>query len=110
MASTSNVSVRSGSNSPPRGLKDILSTEQKTIEFESFLEAIDQENEDQVMVTRLKFVLKCRVLADLWRSNSYISSKEASVISKTRDQQNQDISHLMVRSSFNFINIKTFKI
>ena len=101
MASTSNVSVRSGSNSPPRGLKDILSTEQKTFEFESFLEAIDQENEDQVMLTRLKFVLKCRVLANLWRTNSYISSFEASVISKMPDRQNQDIAQLKVWSSFN---------
>ena len=96
MASTSNVSVRSGSNSPPRGLKDILSTEQKTMEFESFLQAIDQENEDQVMVTRLKFVLKCRVLANLWKSNSDISSNEASVISKMPDRQNQDIAQLKV--------------
>ena len=102
MASTSNVSINSGSNSPPRGLKDILSTEQKTVEFESFLEAIDQENEDQVMVTRLKFVLKCRVLANICRSNSYISSNEASVISKTPDQQNQDIAQLMVCKSFDF--------
>ena len=97
MASTSNVSVRSGSNSPPRGLKDILSTEQKTFEFESFLEAIDQENEDQVMVTRLKFVLKCRVSASLWKRNS----DEASVISKMPDRQNQDIVQLKVWSSFN---------
>ena len=102
MASTSNISVRSGSNSPPRGLKDILSTEEKTIEFELFLEAIDQENEDQIMVTRLKFVLKCRVLANLWKNNSYISSNEASVISKTPDQQNQDIAQLMVCGSFDF--------
>ena len=96
MVSTSNVSVCSGSNSPPRGLKDILSTEQKTIEFESFLEAIDQENEDQVMVTRLKFVLKCRVLANLWRSSSDTSSNEASVISKTPDRQNQDMAQIKV--------------
>ena len=101
MASTSNVSVRSGSNSPPRGLNDILSTEQKTMEFESFLQAIDQENEDQVMVTRLKFVVKCRVLANLWKSNSDISSSEASVISKMPDRQNQDIAQLKVWSSFN---------
>ena len=101
MASTSNISVRSGSNSPPRGLKDILSTKQKTMEFESFLQAIDQENEDQVMVTRLKFVLKCRVLANLWKTNSDISSSEPSVISKMPDRQNQDIAQLKVWSSFN---------
>ena len=71
------------------------------MEFESFLQAIDQENEDQVMVTRLKFVLKCRVLANLWKSISDISSSEASVISKMPDSQNQDIAQLKVRSSFN---------
>ena len=72
------------------------------MEFESFLQAIDQENEDQVMVTRLKFVLKCRVLANLWENkNSDISSSEASVISKMPDRQNQDIAQLKVRSSFN---------
>ena len=71
------------------------------MEFESFLQSIDQENEDQVMVTRLKFVLKCRVLANLWKSNSDISSSETSVISKMPDRQNQDIAQLKVRRSFN---------
>ena len=70
------------------------------MEFESFLQAIDQENEDQVMVTRLKFVLKCRVLANLWKTNSDISLSEPSVISKMPDRQNQDIAQLKVWSSF----------
>ena len=71
------------------------------MEFESFLQAIDQENEDQVMVTRLKFVLKCRVLANLWKNNSAISSRDASVTSKIPDRRNQDIAQLKVWSSFN---------
>ena len=41
-----------------------MSSESKTREFESFLAAIDEENDDEVMVTRLKFILKCRNLGN----------------------------------------------
>ena len=34
----------------------------KTLEFKTFLASIDEENEDEVMVTRLKFVIECRKL------------------------------------------------
>ena len=60
---SSNIGSGNGANySPPRGLKDIFSSESKTQEFEAYLEEIDNENEDQVMVTRLHFVLQCKKL------------------------------------------------
>ena len=55
----------SGNYSPPRGLKDILSSETRTNEFRSYLDGIDEENEDNVMVLRLDFVLACRKMQRL---------------------------------------------
>jgi len=60
--SASTGSNNSANYSPPRGLKDILASESKTREFETFLSGIDEENEDEVMVTRLRFVMMCRNL------------------------------------------------
>ena len=57
--------LASGGGSPPRGLKDILASEQKTKEFHSYLTSIDQENEDTVMVLRLDFALACRKMSKM---------------------------------------------
>ena len=62
MASKNTGNENGANYSPPRGLKDIFASESKTSEFETYLRAIDEENEDLVMVTRLRFVLQCRKL------------------------------------------------
>ena len=62
---TTRCDSNNGANySPPRSLRDIFSSESKTREFEYFLAEIDEENDDEVMVTRLKFILKCRNLGN----------------------------------------------
>ena len=55
----------SGSHSPPRSMKDILNSEPKTTQFRSFLSKIDEENENNVEVVRLDFILACRKMQQL---------------------------------------------
>merc|ERR1712150_419019 len=54
-----------GSNSPPRSMKDILNSESKTLQFRQFLASIDEENENNVEVHRLDFVLACRKMLQI---------------------------------------------
>ena len=54
-----------GSHSPPRSMKDILNSESKTTQFRSFLSKIDEENENNVEVLRLDFILACRKMHHL---------------------------------------------
>ena len=54
-----------GSNSPPRSMKDILNSESKTLQFRQFLSSIDEENENNVEVHRLDFVLACRKMLQI---------------------------------------------
>ena len=55
----------SGSHSPPQSMKDILNSESTTAQFRSFLSEIDEENENNVEVLRLEFILKCRKMHHL---------------------------------------------
>ena len=57
-----------GSHSPPRSMKDILNSETKTTQFRAFLSKIDEENENNVEVLRLDFILACRKMQNLLSS------------------------------------------
>jgi len=54
-----------GSNSPPRSMKDILNSDSKTLQFRQFLSSIDEENDNNVEVHRLDFVLACRKMLQI---------------------------------------------
>ena len=59
-----------GSNSPPRSMKDILNSESRTKQFRTFLSSIDEENENNVEVLRLDFVLSCRKMQHIFSDTS----------------------------------------
>ena len=85
-SSSKSNSENTGSNSPPRRMKDILTSESKTKEFRSFLASIDQENEDdKVEVMRLDFILACRQMQQLvsGKSSNPLSTQN-SVLAVTR--------------------------
>ena len=85
-SSSKSNSENTGSNSPPRRMKDILTSESKTKEFRSFLTSIDQENEDdKVEVMRLDFILACRQMQQLLsgKSSNPLSTQN-SVLTVTR--------------------------
>jgi len=78
-----------GSYSPPRGMKDILNSETKTSQFRTFLNTIDQENENNVEVLRLDFVLACRKMGQLLSGSSHSnplvsSTNRANAVTVTR--------------------------
>ena len=78
-----------GSYSPPRGMKDILNSESKTSQFRTFLNTIDQENENNVEVLRLDFVLACRKMGQLLSGSSHSnplvsSTNRANAVTVTR--------------------------
>merc|ERR1712150_360915 len=86
-----------GSYSPPRGMKDILNSESKTTQFRSFLKTIDQENENNVEVLRLNFVLACRkmgrLLSGTSHSNPLVSStNRANAVTVTRVSVGSSVS------------------
>ena len=54
----------SGRASPPRGISGILNTASYTENFRRYLNAIDEEKDDDTEVTRLDFIIKCRRLYD----------------------------------------------
>ena len=84
-----------GSYSPPRGMKDILNSESKTSQFRSFLTTIDEENENNVEVLRLDFVLACRKMGQLLTGTGHsnpLTTNRANAIHVTRISVGSSVS------------------
>ena len=92
---SNNGSGQDSNYSPPRGLKDIFASKSTTGEFKSYLGEIDKENEDQVMVTRLNFVLQCKRLNNGITSIDIAPSAQVSSEALDRDD-NQTHSEIQV--------------
>jgi len=84
-----------GSYSPPRGMKDILNSESKTTQLRSFLKTIDQENENNVEVLRLNFVLACRKMGQLLSGTSHSNP----LVSSTNRAKGVTVTRVSVGSS-----------
>jgi len=84
-----------GSYSPPRGMKDILNSESKTSQFRSFLRTIDEENENNVEILRLDFVLACRKMGQLLAGTGHsnpLATNRANAITVTRISVGSSVS------------------
>jgi len=99
-----------GSYSPPRGMKDILNSESKTTQFRAFLKTIDEENENNVEVLRLDFVLACRKMSQLLSGTSHsnpLSTNRANAITVTRISVGSSVSSSSGPVSFDVAAVKT---
>ena len=98
-----------GSYSPPRGMKDILNSESKTTQFRAFLKTIDEENENNVEVLRLDFVLACRKMSQLLSGTSHsnpLSTNRANAITVTRISVGSSVSSSSGPVSFDVAAVK----
>ena len=98
-----------GSYSPPRGMKDILNSESKTTQFRAFLKTIDEENENNVEVLRLDFVLACRKMSQLLSGTCHsnpLSTNRANAITVTRISVGSSVSSSSGPVSFDVAAVK----
>ena len=108
--SSNSGEINCANYSPPRGLKDIFSSKSKSLEFETFLAAIDEENEDQVMVTRLKFVLRCRLLGSCVKHKDIgSSSDEMQNTQENKNLQKENEIRVNINFLFRFTLPKLYK-
>ena len=81
------VGARSGNYSPPRGLKDVLSSETTTNEVRSYLDLINEENDATAIVLRLDLVLACRKLQRLIHGGDSLPLQHAAYTDAVTDNQ-----------------------